>query len=65
MQIGDGVQAHEIELPPHVRLASAPHELVLHVVPPKKVETTEPAEGEGEGEAAAPAPAADGDAPKK
>ncbi len=53
LHIHDAIHIREIDFPPHVRPAYEEHELVVHVLPPRKVEEVEVAPAEGE-EGAAP-----------
>jgi large subunit ribosomal protein L25 len=62
LNLFDGIHVNEIEYPPHVRPAGHERDLVVHCVPPRKVEEAAPAAAEGEavpaeGAAAPAAPA--------
>jgi large subunit ribosomal protein L25 len=69
LHIHDGIHIRDLELPPHVRSVSDAAELVVHLMPPRKVEEEAGVDAEGEvpgapaeGEAEKPgdeAPAAD------
>jgi large subunit ribosomal protein L25 len=68
LEIGDGIHVGDVSFPENVRPASPAEQLIVHVIPPKKLE--EPGEGEEEaelGEAAAEgeAPAEGGEAEEK
>ncbi len=69
LHIHDAIHIRDVEFPPHVRAAHEEHELVVHLMPPRKaeevavgpaegVEAEAPAEGEAE-KPAEEAPAAD------
>ncbi|MHC4164724.1 MAG: 50S ribosomal protein L25, partial [Planctomycetota bacterium] len=55
LHVHDAIHIREIDFPPHVRPAYEEHELVVHLMPPRKVEEVEVALAEGE--EAAPAEA--------
>ena len=55
LKLFDGIHIREVAFPPNVRAAGHPTDLVVHVVPPRKVEEATPAEAAAEGaEGAAP-----------
>jgi large subunit ribosomal protein L25 len=55
LKLFDGVHIREVTFPPNVRAAGHPTDLIVHVVPPRKVEEVAPAEAAAEGaEGAAP-----------
>jgi large subunit ribosomal protein L25 len=58
LKLFDGIHVNEITYPPHVRPAGHERDLVVHCVPPRKVEEAAPAAAEAEAvpaEGAAPA----------
>jgi large subunit ribosomal protein L25 len=54
LHIHDAIHIRDVDFPPHVRSAHDEHELVVHLMPPRKVELAAPAEA-AEGEAPAEA----------
>jgi len=60
LELHQGIHVGDITYPPHVRPAGHPEDLVLHVVPPRKVEAA-PVAAEGEEAAPAEGAAAEGE----
>lgn len=60
LHIHDAIHVRDVEFPPHVRSAHDEHELVVHLMPPRKAEEAVPVPVEGE----EPAAAAEGEAEK-
>lgn len=59
LKLFDGIHIREVTFPPNVRAAGHEADLVVHVVPPRKVEEVAPAEAAAEGVEGAAAPAAE------
>lgn len=58
LKLFDGVHVREVTFPENVRAAGHESDLIVHVVPPRKVEEAVPAEAAAEGAPAEGAPAA-------
>jgi large subunit ribosomal protein L25 len=54
LKLFDGIHVRELTFPPNVRAAGHPTDLIVHVVPPRKVEEVAPAEAAEGAEGAAP-----------